>query len=198
MNEIDVKWKIIKKGLPSGRHFSEDRVPTLEEIKKLLEFSDRRIKPIVLLMVSSGIIVGAFDYLKWKHIIPILDEQQNQVIAAKIIVYAGNREEYFSFITLEAYREVKNWMEFRAGFWSGDYYDIVGEIANNAYSGIEYVKIISSLYDKDNKIIGTEFTYTDPTTITPNSSAPFKLMIGPSDVSNFELVKSIKLVVSGR
>jgi hypothetical protein len=60
--------------------------------------------------------VGAFDYLKWKHIIPIFDEQHLQIIAAKIIVYAGDREEYFSFITPEAYREVKNWMEFRASF----------------------------------------------------------------------------------
>ena len=67
-------------------------------------------------MVSSGIRVGAFDYLKWKHIVPILDEQHGQVIAAKIIVYAGDREEYFSFITPEAYGEVKNWMEFRASF----------------------------------------------------------------------------------
>jgi len=84
------------------------------------------------------------------------------------------------------------------GFWSGDYYNIVGEVTNNGYSGIEFVKVIASLYDKDNKIIGTEFTYTDPTTIAPNRSAPFKLMVGHNDVSNFGLVKSIKLVVSGR
>jgi hypothetical protein len=117
MNEIEVNWKIIKKGLPSGRHFSQDRAPTIEEIKKLLEFPDRRIKPLVLLMVSSGIRVGAFDYLKLKHIIPIYDdEQHSQIIAAKIIVYPGDKEEYFSFITPEAYKEVIRWMDFRASF----------------------------------------------------------------------------------
>ena len=115
MNEIEINWKIIKKGLPSGRHFAQDRAPTIEEIKKLLEFPDRRIKTIVLLMVSSGIRVGAFDYLKLKHIIPIYDDKHhNKFIAAKIIVYGGDKEEYFSFITPEAYKEVISWMNFRA------------------------------------------------------------------------------------
>jgi hypothetical protein len=51
-----------------------------------------------------------------KHIIPIFDKQHNQIIAAKLIVYAGDKEEYFSFVTPEAYEEVIGWMDFRASF----------------------------------------------------------------------------------
>ena len=40
-----------------------------------IEYPDRRIKPIVYTMISSGIRLGAWDYLKWKHIIPIKDEK---------------------------------------------------------------------------------------------------------------------------
>jgi hypothetical protein len=51
-------------------------------------------------MASSGIRVGAWDYLKFKHIIPMY--RNGQVIATKIIVYAGESEGHFSFISPEA------------------------------------------------------------------------------------------------
>ena len=62
-------------------------------------------------MASSGIRIGAFDMLKWKDIHPITEN--NEVVAAKLVVYAGDEEEYFTFMTPEAYSSIKEWMEFR-------------------------------------------------------------------------------------
>jgi hypothetical protein len=112
MNNIILNWKIISKGIPPAPESSNDRIPTLGEIIELLKYPDRRIKPIALTMISSGIRVGSWEWLKWKHIIPMFD-QEGQLIAAKILVYDGEPEQYFSYITREAYFSLKEWMEFR-------------------------------------------------------------------------------------
>ena len=97
--------------LPTGRRFANDRAPTHEEIGKVIEYPDRRIKPLVLVTCSSGIRIGAWEYLKWKHIEPI--RRDERIVAAKIIVYAGENEQYFSFMTPEAFQAIQEWMDFR-------------------------------------------------------------------------------------
>jgi integrase len=111
MNDILIPWKKITRGLPKGRKFADDRAPTIEEIYRLIEYPDRRIKAIVYTMCSSGIRLGAWDYLRWGHIIPI--KRENTIVAAKIRVYAEDDEEYFSFITPEAYYELEKWICYR-------------------------------------------------------------------------------------
>jgi hypothetical protein len=45
---------------------------------------------------------------------PIIDKQDGEgVMAAKLIVYAGEDEEYFTFISKEAYDDLKDWMKYR-------------------------------------------------------------------------------------
>jgi integrase len=117
MNDILVSWKKITRGLPKGRKYADDRAPSLEEIQKIIEYPDRRVKAIVYTMSSSGIRLGAWDYLQWEHIQPIRGRNNNNgndVVAAKIIVYAGEEgDEYFSFITPEAFYELEKWLDFR-------------------------------------------------------------------------------------
>ena len=40
-----LNWKRIKRVLPKSKSSSDDRAPTLEELRKMVEFPDRRIKP---------------------------------------------------------------------------------------------------------------------------------------------------------
>ena len=96
MNDILVNWDKIKMGMPTVNQTSDDRIPEISEINALLDYNDIRIKPIVLTMLSSGIRVGAWDWLKWKHIVPI--ERDGTIVAAKIIIYAGEPEQYFSLL----------------------------------------------------------------------------------------------------
>jgi integrase len=122
MNRIGIFWDIISHSVPRVKKHANDRIPTVEEIKKLIEYPDRRIKPIVLLSVSTGVRVGAGDYMKWKHITPLKNEN-GDIIAAKLLVYPNEPEEYFTFMTSEAYNAVKEWMDFRASFGE----EIIGE-----------------------------------------------------------------------
>jgi hypothetical protein len=111
MNDILVNWDKIKMGMSTVNQTSKDRIPEISEINTLFGYHDIRLKPIVLTMLSSGIRVGAWDWLKWKHVIPIY--RNNEVLAAKVIVYGGEHEQYFSFITNEAYHALKSYMDFR-------------------------------------------------------------------------------------
>jgi integrase len=114
MNDVIVNWKKISKGIPPQKSYSDDRIPTKDEIHRLLEHPDRRIKSIVLVMISSGIRVGAWDYLQWKHVVPI--ERDDSIVAAKLIIKNTkiNNRTYYSFITPEAYQSLKDWMDFRS------------------------------------------------------------------------------------
>jgi len=113
MNDIIINWKKLGKGIPQEKQSAHDRVPTMDEIHKLQEHPDRRIKIIVYIMISSGIRVGSWDFLKWKHVIPI--RKNNILVAAKLIVKNTkiNNREYYTFITPEAYNTLKDYMDFR-------------------------------------------------------------------------------------
>jgi len=109
--EVSLPWKRITRGMPKGRRYANDRVPTIDEIQRIVEYPDRRIKPIVYTMASSGIRLGAWSYLKWGHVLPI--ERNGEIIAARLRVYAEDEDEYITFISLEAWNELSKWIRYR-------------------------------------------------------------------------------------
>jgi len=112
MADINIQWRKITRGLPKGKSYADDRIPTDEEVQRLLEYPDRRIKTIVYTMTSSGIRLGAWDYLRWGNIKPI-EKEGIGVVAAKMIVYEGEDEEYFTFISQEAFLALNDWIQYR-------------------------------------------------------------------------------------
>src|SRR5918996_2616726 len=72
MNDaIGLNWKKIKRLLPSPRRFALDRIPTTEEIQKIIEHSDVRGKALTLVLCSSGIREGAIEYLTVRNVKPV-------------------------------------------------------------------------------------------------------------------------------
>ena len=115
MNRIAsfIEWRLISKGLPRGRASGSDRAPTAEELRRLIG-DDLRLKVIVCIMSACGIRVGAWNYLKVKHITPI---QRGNTTLATMKVYAeqdvGKRREYQTLITPEAYEAVQEYLASR-------------------------------------------------------------------------------------
>ncbi len=62
-------------------------------------------------MCSSGIRLGAWDYLRWQDVSPIVKD--SKVVAAKLRIYAREEEQYYAYCTPEAYNSLKNWMDYR-------------------------------------------------------------------------------------
>ena len=63
-------------------------------------------------MLSSAIRLGAWDYLRIKDVSSFKDKKTGDVIAGKIVVYAGEHDQYVSLITPEAWFSLEKWILF--------------------------------------------------------------------------------------
>jgi len=59
----------------------------------------------------------------------------------------------------------------------GDIFTVVGEVHNNGPRSITFVSPTITLYDSNGDVIGTDTTFTEPSSISPGDSASFKFMI---------------------
>jgi integrase len=110
MNDVILNWKKLKKFIKSEKTDNEingkDRGYTHQEIQKILEFSDQRLKTAFLVLASTGIRIGALQTIR----VGDLEKIDNLY---KITVYRGDREEYITFCTPECAKEIDAYLDFR-------------------------------------------------------------------------------------
>src|ERR687898_1751023 len=111
-NDIELRWKKIKSYVGRSRskrnNGRRDRPYTSMEIQKMLEKADERERAVILLMVSTGMRVGALPSLKIRNL-----ERMEKYSLYKITVYENEDEEYITFCTPECARAIDSYLEYR-------------------------------------------------------------------------------------
>ena len=105
INDVVLNDRKIQKFLPEQLRVGNDRAYTHEEISKLLEIADERMRALILLMASSGIRIGAIPLLRLRNL-------QD----SKLTVYEGFREEYFTFMTSECKKAIDSYLDMRSRY----------------------------------------------------------------------------------
>jgi integrase len=111
MNDISLNWKKIRRLLPPARGYALDRIPTIDEIRDILDAADARGKALTLIFLTSGLREGAIGSLRISDYSPIYSE--GKIVAGKITAYNGEPERYTTFITPEALNALEKYLEFR-------------------------------------------------------------------------------------
>lgn len=101
-----VNWKKIRGYMRESKHV-QDRLYSIEEIRKMSDGASIRTKSIILTLVSSGMRVGALPDLRLKHI------HKTDIGIYRINVYADSNERYVTFLTPEATEALDTYLTWR-------------------------------------------------------------------------------------
>jgi hypothetical protein len=74
--------------------------------------------------------------------------------------------------------------------------DINGEIQNVGDNSLDFVRATATFYDEANSILGSAFAYTEPITLEPGQTAPYKITAGFGDNIPVDDIANIKLHVT--
>lgn len=93
MNDVLLNWKKICAYLGDYKRVTKDRAYKRDEIKRMLDIADIRMKSVILLLASSGMRIGALPELQMKHFSKIKPDSK----IYKISIYENSKEEYTTF-----------------------------------------------------------------------------------------------------
>ena len=77
--------------MPTQTRAKKNRGYSYEEIRKLLDIADERLRVVILILASCGCRIGALPTLHVRDL-----EKKDGIY--KITVYENDREEYFTFL----------------------------------------------------------------------------------------------------
>ena len=108
MNDVTMNWKKLKKLLPEKKKTVGDNPYTTEQVREILKHtSNVKFRAIIHFMASSGVRVGSFVEMKVRD----LEDYKNGCKSVK--VYAGSKDEYYTFIHQEAVKALNEYFEYR-------------------------------------------------------------------------------------
>jgi integrase len=114
INDITLPIKKIKRHYPSKKRVNRDRAYTHDEIHRMLDIADERMRAVILLLASSGIRVGAVPLLKLRNLEKV--NFGNDQYIYKIIIYENEEEEYFTFCTPECAMTIDLYLDMRTRY----------------------------------------------------------------------------------
>jgi integrase len=105
INDVLVNTRKITRFMPERRRVKSDRNYTHEEISKMLEIADERMRGVILILASSGMRIGALPFIKLRNL------KEN-----RLTVYETFGEEYQTFITPECRIAIDNYLDMRSRY----------------------------------------------------------------------------------
>jgi integrase len=108
LNEVILNKKKIYRYLGEEEKPIENRGYARDEIAKMLEVCDERVKALILLLASTGVRIRAIVDLKLEDLISIPNHD-----IYRIKVYSDSKQSYFVFITPEASKAINTYLSYR-------------------------------------------------------------------------------------
>lgn len=114
MSDIELNRRKIKSFPGENRRTITDRTYTKDELSVVLQVSGIRSRVLILLLISTGMRIGAVSGLSLKHLRKWKDEG-----VYRFTVYEKSKEEYTCFCTPEYATEIDAYLDYRLANLAG-------------------------------------------------------------------------------
>ena len=113
LNRVDkINWEYVNEFVPAPKKFGQDRAPTTDEVRKVVDVADLRTKCLALFLCSSGARIGSVPYLRWRDLEEV---EVDGVKFGKVTIYRGNPKNTPTFVTPECLGSGAEYRQWREG-----------------------------------------------------------------------------------